>query len=158
MNRRKLLILVMSFTAALLTRAVAASSTAGEIVLEAGDATLTRGSARYDASLDVIRDWRAADTVASWRFELPAKKTFNVILVYSCPATSAGSEAVVTVADQRVAHIVTASPDANTHKERNIGPIILRKPGTQELRIQMPDKKGLHGAWNLRAVRLVPEN
>lgn len=158
MNRKQLLKLACLTLASLLACTSPAQDASGEIMLAAKDAKLAGGSARYDLSQNVIRDWRHAETVATWNFDLDAKKTFRVKLVYSCIPSSAGTEASIQIAGQRIVHLITSTGDWNSFREINVGPIILRNAGKQTLTIQLPEKKALHGAWNLRGIRLVPEN
>ena len=128
-------------------------------ILDTKNATLEGPNARYDGGPDFhcIRDWKNTNIVARWNFDVPAKGAYRVLLTYACPTNLFGSEIEVTVGSQRAGGFTESTGTWITFKEFDLGPLLLRKPGTTEVAVKITRILNKSGAWDLRTVKLVRE-
>jgi len=129
---------------------------ADEIVLPAKDAKLAGPDAKYENAYKAICSWRNTNIVATWTVQIPAKGAYRVFLTYSTLATSAGNEAEITIGNQRAAFSIAATRGWDDYAEHDIGPVLLRNPGSAELSLKVTKIKTK--VWNVRMLRLVKED
>lgn len=155
---RWILHIVLAALAAATVRA--ADDPPGTIVLDAKDAKIENngGSARYETAPNrlCIGYWGSTSTVVRWSFEVTQKAAYRIIMVQACGPDSPGSRFEVLVGNQRATGDVETTGDWGRFVDLDIGPILLRKPGTCELSVRGIFKPG-RSVMNLRAVKLVPE-
>ena len=151
----------MKFPAAIfLTLALVAPCLhAADIVLPAQAAKLEGRDAIYDdaAAYKCIRHWKNTNIVARWSFDVPAKAAYRVFVTYACPPELSGSEIEIMAGTQRATGQVQSTGAWNTYKEFDLGPVILRKTGPLEFVLRVA-RIPRGSAWDLKGVRLVPEN
>lgn len=132
----------------------------GDVVLEAvnGKVEAAGSGARYEAGLDrrCIGYWKSTNVTVSWRFELKERATYRVILVYATLAPEPGPEVEVLVGSQKANGFAKPTGDWGKFVELDLGPVLVRKPGTVEVVARVTRMVGVN-AVNLRAVRLVKE-
>lgn len=130
----------------------------GTILLDGKDATLTGGGIRYQPSSDrrCIGFWNGLTNTVGWKVTIPEKRTYRIFVTQSCLDPQAGSEFEVAFAGQQASGIVKGSGDWSKFVELDLGPVMVRKPGTYELIIR-PTRVPRSTVMNLRSVKLVPE-
>lgn len=100
--------------------------------------------------------WNSIDGLVAWKTNLPARGTYRVIAVVSCPKGVNGSEFVVDVGNQRANGIVPATGAWTNYVDVDLGPVILRQPGPLDVVVRAI-RKPKSAVMNLREIRLVPE-
>ena len=141
---------------ALLLFALAASG--ADLHLQAREASLAGGKARYDGAdnFRCIRGWTSTGITATWKCKIPTRGTWRVYITYACPPEIAGSEFELTLGDQKVNGVIASTERWENYKEMDLGPVIFRRPGDIEAVLRVT--KGRNGDhWDVRSIRLVPE-
>ena len=139
--------------------AARADDPSGVLEFKARDAKIGGdGMAAYEsgADHDNIGLWRTTNATAAWKFDLPQRGTFRIFVVYSCGDDAKGTAFDVTVGGQRANGVTASTGNWMNYVELDLGPVILRKTGPQELVVR-PTHINRMFALNVRAVRLVPE-
>lgn len=140
---------------------VCAEEPAGSVVLEAVSAKIIRAAgdtAKFETAGDrrCVGYWHSTNTVVRWTFELKERATFRVVLVYASQCPEPGPEVEVTAGAQKANGFVKPTGDWGKFTEQDLGPVLLRKPGTVEVAARVTRMCGERGV-NLRAVKLVKE-
>lgn len=129
------------------------------IVLAARDAKIGGDhQAVYEGGTerDNIGIWRTTNATAVWKFDLPERGAYRVIVVYSCDDNGAGNTFEITVGGQHANGVTASTHGWTKYVELDLGPVILRKPGPMELTAR-PTRILRTFAMNIQAVRLVRE-
>lgn len=156
---------VKRFLAFLSVCLLATASPAGDavetILLHASNATIQAGggTAKFEpgANRQCVGFWNTTNTVVSWKTRVPAKATYRVVVVYASLASQPGSDVELTIGSQRANGLAKPTGDWGKFVELDLGPVLIRRPGELEVSARATRMGGGGGAWNLRAVRLVPE-
>ena len=128
------------------------------IVLDTKDAKVESHRAYFDAGTrHCVRDWKDTNTIVRWKFDVPAKGAYRVLLTYACPQNIAGSEIEVSVGPQHANATTQSTGDWDTFKEFDLGPVLLRKPGPCELSVKATRAAGIN-VFDLRTVKLVKDD
>jgi hypothetical protein len=116
------------------------------------------GSAKYEdiANRRCVGFWHGTNVVVTWKFDVPEKGAYRVIVVYAALVPEPGSEIEVNVANQRANGLAKPTKDWGKFEELDLGPVLLRKTGPAEVTVKVTRMSGGHGL-NLRAIRLVRE-
>ncbi len=135
-----------------------AADEAKEILLPTKDAKMEGPDVRYDdgAEYKCIRSWKSTNVVLTWSFNVPAKAAYRIFVTYAAPNDANGSEAEIATGGQVARFFLQPTGDWRKFVERDLGPILLRKPGPAELTVRVTRKAG-GSVWDFRSLRLVPE-
>lgn len=136
-----------------------AADEAKEIFLPAKDAKIEGPDVRYDDGADYkcMRAWKSTNVVLTWSFNIPAKAAYRIFVTYAAPNDANGCEAEIATGGQVARFFVQPTGDWKKFAERDLGPILLRKPGPAELTVRVTRKVG-GSVWDFRSLRLVAEN
>lgn len=131
----------------------------GDILLEAVNAKVDAagGGAKYETASDrrCIGFWKSTNVTVRWSVEVPQRATYRVIFIYATIAADA-PEVEVAVGSQKANGFAKPSGDWGKFLEVDLGPVLVRKPGTVEVVARVTRMVG-GNAVNLRGVRLVKE-
>jgi hypothetical protein len=83
-----------------------------------------------------IGHWTSTDAVAEWPFRIETPGTYQVEVEYACAPDAAGSEYVLSVADQQLAGRVSSTGGAQTWTTAPLGKVAFPGAGTYTLRVQ----------------------
>jgi hypothetical protein len=132
---------------------------AGDIVLEAVNAKVNAAGsgAKFEPGSDrrCIGFWKSTNVTVSWTVQIPERATYRVVFIYATIAP-APPEVEVTVGGQRANGFAKPTGDWGKFEEADLGPVMVRKPGTVEVVARVTRMVGAN-AVNLRAVKLVKE-
>jgi hypothetical protein len=126
---------------------------ADEIVLLAKDAKIDGPSARYDPVAKAIRYWGGTNVVVSWSIQIPAKGTYRVFMQYASPRQA--EEGQIAIGDLKTRFLTVSTGAWGNYAEQDIGPVLLRKPGSAEFSLRFTKPAS---GWDFQKVRLVKED
>ena len=140
----------------LLAPALCGTLRAESIELRARDAVLAGGGpTRYftNSAHDCIGHWTTTNVTATWSFALKERGTYRVVAVVAHEDGGSAARFTVEVGDQRANGVIPRTGGWFRFTELDLGPVILRRPGTVQVVVHVDFLKG-GGAMNLRAIRL----
>ena len=123
------------------------------IVRLAAAAAVTHGGLAYRADQNKIGRWSSEKDWLSWEFELRQPGEFEVEV--SCGHTEDGSVYEITIGDQTLRSVVSASGSYQTPKAQMAGSLSLPKPGRYALSLRPVSKQGAV-VMTLWSVNLIP--
>ncbi|MCX7011407.1 MAG: sulfatase-like hydrolase/transferase [Candidatus Sumerlaeota bacterium] len=121
-------------------RVVFQNDDSGVVSLAAAAAT-THGSLTYRADQDKIGQWQNEQDWLSWQFEIHQPGEFEIEA--SIGQTEDGSVYEISVGDQKLKGVVSASGDLKTPKAQTVGSLRLDKAGAYTLELKPVSKKGV---------------
>jgi arylsulfatase A len=87
---------------------------------------------------DTIDGWRAKGESATWRLEVLAPGTYDVLASYGCAPNRAGGKLELRIGDARLTHTVRATPSGDVFERRRIGSVTLER-GPAELTAEVAE-------------------
>ncbi|MCK5001348.1 MAG: alpha-L-fucosidase [Anaerohalosphaera sp.] len=129
----------------------------GSISLPAEDALLKGNTIRVEekGNKPNIGYWTNVADSVEWEFKVADGGLFTVMIDLSCDDSSAGSEYVVVVGNEKLAATVKGTGAWEKLKKVNVGKIKIADKGMNKITIKAKSKPGL-AVMNLQSVKLVP--
>lgn len=124
-----------------------------EIVLLAKDAKIDGPTAKYDPAAKAIRYWGSTNVIVSWSVQLPARGSYRIFMTYAAPKPA--TEGELSIGELRTKFLPVSTGGWGKYSEQDIGPVLLRKPGSVELSLQLTKPAS---GWDFQKVRLVKED
>lgn len=130
----------------------------GTITLPAETAEVHGVMLRYEPlpHKDTLGFWVRPDDWASWDFVVSKPGRFAVEIQQGCGTGSGGSQVEFSVANQTLNATVEETGGFQQFETRNIGSLMLGKPGRYTLTVKPVSKPGA-AVMDLRRVRLLPQ-
>jgi hypothetical protein len=137
--------------------ATARRAAGGVITLAAKDAVTHGERLRYEPEphKNTLGYWTRPEDWCQWRFAVPRGGRYELWILQGCGKGQGGSEVAVKVGDQQIVFTVEDTGHFQNFKHRNLGTIILEKPGNHTLEIRPRNKKAA-AVMDVRQVRLIP--
>ena len=134
--------------------AVVAQSPDGSVSLRARRAALHGGTIKYEAGdKDAVGYWTEGSDWVSWDFTVTRPGEFTVEVTFACTGSSAGSEYVVTVGEQKLTGKVESTGSWANFTKKELGKVKLDKAGRYVLAVK-PTSKPKVGVMNLKSITL----
>jgi arylsulfatase A len=129
----------------------------GEVTLAARTAEVHGVMLRYEPlpHKNTLGFWVRADDWAAWEFTITKPGAFTVEVLQGCGTGQGGSEVEMSIGDQVVKFIVEDTGHFQNFKAREVGTVMLNKPGRYTLNVK-PKKKAAAAVMDLRSVTLTP--
>ena len=129
----------------------------GEITLLAKDATTWSETMRYEAKPEknCLGFWTDPKDFAEWEFEVSKPGKYQVVVTQGCGKENGGSEVSVKLGEQETRFKVEDTGGFQNWKERTVGEIEIKAPGSQRL-VVSPVNKTKSAVMDVKRVVLKP--